>query len=163
EADATLPPMLELEPSFDGAATHDVTVLRGYAICTVPRSGSNWLGQLLASTGLLGHPLEYFNSPARRALTDPKYPDDPRLQVARVLTTGPISNGIYGVKLFVSQFREIQDGVRLTRDLPNLRFILLRRRDLLGQAISWARALQTNQYRADQPVQGERIYDGPFI
>jgi LPS sulfotransferase NodH len=137
--------------------------LRGYVICTVPRSGSNWLGQLLASTGRLGQPLEYFNAAARRALTDPDYPDNPRLQVERVLTMGSTPNGIYGLKLFAPQFREIEKGVRLTRDLPNLRFLFLRRRDLLGQAISWTRALQANQYRASQPLQGEWTYDGPFI
>jgi LPS sulfotransferase NodH len=32
---------------------------RGYAICTSGRSGSNVLCQYLASTGLLGKPLEY--------------------------------------------------------------------------------------------------------
>ncbi|MGP8122502.1 MAG: Stf0 family sulfotransferase [Xanthobacteraceae bacterium] len=36
---------------------------RGYAICTMPRSGSNFLCQLLASSGCLGRPLEYFNGP----------------------------------------------------------------------------------------------------
>lgn len=36
---------------------------RGFAICTAPRSGSNFLSQLVASTGQLGRPREYFNGP----------------------------------------------------------------------------------------------------
>jgi LPS sulfotransferase NodH len=49
--------------------------LKGYAICATPRSGSNFLSQLLESTGRLGRPLEYFNGPARRELTWPDYPE----------------------------------------------------------------------------------------
>src|SRR5215216_1000850 len=155
--------MLIFRPLISPKTDADIRIVRGYAICTVPRSGSNWLGQLLTSTGVLGNPLEYFNGAARRQLTDPLYPDDPQQQVELLLTMGKTPNGIYGVKLFASQFQEIESKIRLTRDLPNLRFIFLRRRDLLGQAISWARALQTNQYRANQPVQGESSYDRVFI
>jgi trehalose 2-sulfotransferase len=132
---------------------------RGYAICTAPRSGSNWLGQLLQSTGVLGTPLEYFNGPARRILDDPTYPDDPNRQVERVLTMGRTPNGVYALKIFANQFRAIESHIRLTRALPNLRFVFLRRRDVLGQAISWSRALQTNQYRSTQPVSGPATYD----
>jgi LPS sulfotransferase NodH len=160
--------IIRRDGSVDASIACDMTdgdseILRGYAICTVPRSGSNWLGQLLASTGLLGNPLEYFNGVARRLLTDPLYPDDPQQQVARILTTGRSANGIYGFKLFAPQFQQIEGKVSLSRDLPNLRFILLRRQDVLRQAISWVRALQTNQYRASQPVQGGRDYDRAFI
>lgn len=132
---------------------------RGYAICTAPRSGSNWLGQLLQSTGVLGTPLEYFNGPARRILDDPTYPDDPNRQVERILTMGRTPNGVYALKIFANQFRAIESHIRLTRALPNLQFVFLRRRDVLGQAISWSRALQTNQYRSTQPVSGPATYD----
>ena len=155
--------MSTLRSLTSSQANGDVHALRGYAICTVPRSGSNWLGQLLGSTGVLGNPLEYFNGPGRRQLTDPSYPDDPQQQVERVLTMGKTPNGIYGVKLFAPQFQEIESRVRLSRDLPNLRFIFLRRQDVLGQAISWARALQTHQYRTTQAVQGDMFYDPALI
>ena len=38
----------------------------GYAICTIGRSGSSYLCQLLESTGVLGLPREYFNTATRR-------------------------------------------------------------------------------------------------
>ncbi|MFC3323304.1 Stf0 family sulfotransferase [Mesorhizobium cantuariense] len=47
--------------------------------------------------------------------------------------------------------------------LPNLRFILLSRRDLLGQAISWARALQTSQYRSTQTASQEPVFHAELV
>ncbi|RZJ40554.1 MAG: hypothetical protein EON87_17890 [Brevundimonas sp.] len=47
--------------------------------------------------------------------------------------------------------------------LPGLRLVYLSRNDLLGQAISWARALQTKQYRSTQPRRGEAVYDSELI
>jgi LPS sulfotransferase NodH len=47
--------------------------------------------------------------------------------------------------------------------LPNLHFVYLTRDDLLGQAISWARALQTEQYRSTQPAKRPAVYDADLI
>jgi trehalose 2-sulfotransferase len=137
--------------------------LSGYAICTAPRSGSNYLSQVLASTGKLGNPLEYFNAPARRVLDDPSYPDDPIEQTRRIKTVGATSNGVYGLKLFASQHDQIADRISWTRELPALQFVSLRRDDLIAQAISWSRALQTGQYRATQPVQKPAEYNAHHI
>jgi len=137
----------------------DEVALRGYVICTAPRSGSNWLGQLLSSTGVLGHPLEYFNAPGRRRISDPSFPGQPEDQVQRVLTSGRTANGVYCVKMFAVQFRKVARSIRLTRKLPELRFVTLTRRDTLGQAISWARALQTEQYRGTQAVRSAPVYN----
>ncbi len=137
--------------------------LTGYAICTAPRSGSNFLCQVLASTGKLGNPLEYFNGPARRVLEDPSYPDDPSQQAKRILTTGASANGVYGLKLFAFQHDQIAARIRWTEALPQLQFVFLRRNDLVGQAISWSRALQTGQYRATQPAMGQPDYSAHHI
>jgi len=136
---------------------------RGYAICTSPRSGSNLFGQYLSSTGVLGKPLEYFNGPGRRALGYPGYPDDPRRQIDWILSEGATPNGIYGVKIFPAQFDEVRKSIPWTQLLPNLVFVLLKRRDLLGQAISHVRAIQTQQYRSTQLAQGVPCYDGVHI
>jgi LPS sulfotransferase NodH len=47
--------------------------------------------------------------------------------------------------------------------LPNLHFVYLSREDLLGQAISSARALQTGQYRSTQRVKQVAIYNPDLI
>jgi LPS sulfotransferase NodH len=136
---------------------------RGYAVCTSGRSGSNLLCQYLSSTGLLGHPLEYFNGAGRRMLGYPDFPDEPEKQTDWILTTGATSNGIYGVKLFPWQLDLIAPSIRWSRLLPNLAFVFLKRRDLLGQAISALRAAQTQQWRATMPAQAPATYDGQQI
>jgi trehalose 2-sulfotransferase len=136
---------------------------RGYAICTVPRSGSNFVGQVLASTGLLGRPLEYFNGPGRRHFEDPTFPDDPEMQIGRILSDGATPNGIYAVKLFPFQLDAVQERIKWTSLLPQLHFVHLVRRDMLAQALSWSRAIQTVQYRHDQVPQATPNYDATHI
>jgi LPS sulfotransferase NodH len=136
---------------------------RGYAICTSGRSGSNLLCQYLSSTGMLGNPLEYFNGSGRRLLGYPEYPDDPSQQIEWILTEGATPNGIYGLKIFPAQVEQIEKSIRWTELLPNLKFVLLKRHDILGQALSAVRALQTEQWRASMPARGPAQYDGAQI
>jgi LPS sulfotransferase NodH len=135
----------------------------GYAICAVGRSGSNLLCQYLSSTGSLGHPLEYFNAAARRILGYPDFPDQPDKQIDCVLTIGATANGIYGIKVFPAQLDLVAKAILWTRLLPNLQFVRLTRHDLLGQAISLARATQTGQWRAIMTPQRPESYDGAKI
>jgi LPS sulfotransferase NodH len=136
---------------------------RGYAICTSGRSGSNLLCQYLSSTGMLGNPLEYFNGGGRRLLGYPEYPDDPSKQIDWIVTEGATPNGIYGLKIFPAQVEQIEKSIRWTELLPDLKFVLLKRRDILGQALSAVRALQTEQWRASMPARGPALYDGAQI
>jgi len=119
---------------------------RGYVVCATPRSGSNYLCQLLASTGVLGVPREYFNAPGRRAYDDPNYPEDPRQQLAQVTSTGATPNGVYGFKTHPFQLQSL--AIDPFRELPGLCAVRLIRNDLVGQAISWWRVQQTGQHRA---------------
>jgi LPS sulfotransferase NodH len=137
--------------------------MRGYVLCTAPRTGSNWIGELCASTGALGYPLEYFNTEARRVLTDPEYPDDRSAQVRWILTRGASPNGVYGLKIFPWQHDLIAPRMRWTEALPDLRFVHLRRRDLLGQALSAVRAEQTGSWRSTSAGTGEPRYDGAAV
>ncbi|MEI8701083.1 MAG: hypothetical protein EOR99_19070 [Mesorhizobium sp.] len=136
---------------------------RGYSICTSPRSGSNFLCQNLSSTGMLGHPLEYFNWRGRRYFDDPNFPEDVVGQVKKILTMGATPNRIYGLKIFAHQYDWISREIDWCDALPSLRFIYLSRRDLLGQAISWAKALQTGQYRSTQPAGQTAAFDAELI
>jgi LPS sulfotransferase NodH len=136
---------------------------RGYAICTSGRSGSNLLCQYLSSTGLLGNPLEYFNGSGRRLLGYPEYPDDPSKQIDWIVTEGATPNGIYGLKIFPAQVEQVEKSIRWTELLPDLKFVLLKRRDILGQALSAVRAMQTEQWRASMPARGPALYDGAQI
>nr|WP_276208732.1 Stf0 family sulfotransferase [Caulobacter sp. 17J65-9] len=135
--------------------------MRGYAVCAAPRAGTNLLCQVLASTGVLGRPLEYFNGPGRRSWDIPDYPDEPRRQLEAVVRHGRTPNGIYGLKLFAFQSDAL--GLPWASVLPELRFVHLRRRDLLGQALSWARAHQTGAFRADAADVRTPAYDADLI
>lgn len=136
---------------------------RGYMICATPRSGSNYLSQLLASTGVLGTPREYFNAPGRRHYDDPTYPDDPHEQLRQIMTTGRTPNGIYAVKAHPFQLAALGGRVDPLTELPDLRFVLLQRRDLIAQAISWSRAQQTKQHRTTDLQQQECRYHQAHI
>ena len=130
----------------------DGSVRRGYAICAEARSGSIFFSRILQSTGALGMPWEWFHDPGWvRALADP-------LHFEAVLDSATTPNGVYALKLFSPQF-ELATKLRWAERLPNLHFVYLERADLLGQAISLARALQTGQYKSDQPALGEARYD----
>jgi trehalose 2-sulfotransferase len=137
--------------------------MRGYAICTAPRSGSNYLCQLLTSTGKLGAPLEYFNGPSRRILDDPDYPDRPKAQIEKILTAGSTPNRVYGLKLFNYQHTAVSAQIDWPAKLPRLKYVYLSRNDRIGQAISWSKAKQTGQYRASQPALGKPLYDAAEI
>lgn len=134
----------------------------GYAVCTVGRSGSNWLAQVLASTDELGNPIEYFNAVARRR-TDPDYPEDARAQVAKILTAGCSPNGVYGVKVFAAQLAVVASQIKWTEHLPNLKLVRWKRRDLLGQALSRQRATQTWKWRSSSPEKAPAKYEGKAI
>ena len=131
----------------------------GYVICATPRSGSNYLCQLLASTGQLGNPLEYFNAVGRRKYTDPNYPKDPRAQIDIIRSMGATPNGIYAVKVLPLQYQRARRKVDLFRQLPNPKFLRLRRSDLLGQAISLSRAEQSGQITSADRARRKPIYD----
>jgi LPS sulfotransferase NodH len=135
---------------------------RGYAICTEPRSGSILLCQLLASTGLLGNPTEYFDEVVvkRRGVTD--YPSDPEAQLVMIPRLGATPNGVYGLKVFSRHF----DATRHTRwpeRLPRLSFIHLTRVDVVGQAISHVRAMQTQQWTSRREARVEPVYNFELI
>jgi LPS sulfotransferase NodH len=136
---------------------------RGYVICATPRSGSNYLCQLLASTGVLGVPREYFNAPGRRAYDDPNYPEDPHQQLAQITSTGATPNGIYAFKVHPFQLEGLKGTIDPFRELPKLRVVRLLRNDLLGQAISWWRAQQTGQHRASDSALKTAEYDEGHI
>ena len=137
--------------------------MKGYAICTTIRSGSTWLAELLASTGKLGRPAEYFSTKFQKRVTSPDYPDTIRGQIAYALEYGSTPNGIYGFKIYPMQLEGLSTRVAWTACFPDLGFVHFGRRDLLGQAISRVRVNQTLQWRSTLPVAALPRYDGDAI
>ncbi|WP_457330248.1 Stf0 family sulfotransferase [Rhizobacter sp. P5_C2] len=129
-----------------------------YVICSYPRSGSNYLCELLASTGTLGRPQDWFNGAGIRLRGDADYPLEPHAQLQQLLLRGGTGNGVHGMKMFCASFDRIA-GLDWPSALPQLHWIHLERQDLLGQAISDVRSTQTGQYRSTAPVQADPRFD----
>jgi LPS sulfotransferase NodH len=148
----------------------DSRAMRNYIICATARSGSNWLCELLASTGVAGRPEEHLWDPPG------SLPDPLARRWPCVLQAGTGSNGVFGLKLLPYQ------AERLERELPDIAgmagaplsavwrvtlgdpaYIALTRQDHLRQAISFLRAIQTEQWRSmDRPMRSPE-YDAEAL
>lgn len=141
-------------------------------ICALPRSGSSLLGALLHSSGAVGWPGEWFwredrerNSREWRVTRFEDY-------LARVLEAGTSPKGVFAVKLMWGYLHELlfelrrlggeydaDDVVVLRRFFPEPRFVWIRREDVVAEAVSWARAVQTGQWTAQQRATAEAAFD----
>lgn len=120
---------------------------KAYVMATTPRSGSTYFASRLWQAGDLGAPLEYLNpihvEQMMRRLEAPTYPAY-WLALQRVRTS---PNGVFGHKLFMPYYLEA--GRADPSLLPMLRSDLavhLYRRDKVAQAVSLARAQQTQAW-----------------
>lgn len=128
-----------------------------YVICTNPRSGSWLLAEGLESTGVAGHPREWFHEAAAQALCHKAGlpatagAGDNRF-LAAVKRAGQTANGVFGLKLHYYQFEEVQTklhllpgGAELARPrrfeaaFGKVRYLWLTRRDKARQAVSYHR------------------------
>lgn len=127
---------------------------RSCFVCGTPRSGSWLLCGLLASTGVAGRPHEWFwretedaNCHAWRISSFADY-------LARVRDAGTTPNGVFGSKLMwaylpdlLARLRQLggapSDRALIARQFPSPRFVWVRRDDIVAQAVSWAKAIQT--------------------
>jgi LPS sulfotransferase NodH len=120
-----------------------------YIVCSLPRSGSSLLCDVLASTELAGAPTEYFDRNQMEAFAQEWQVSglDDYLTALRAKKTSP--NGVLGLKAHFHQLRDVLEGRNLDAEFPGLRLVYVRRRDHVRQAISWARAIQTGQWASD--------------
>lgn len=75
---------------------------------------------------------------------------------------GATSNGVYGLKMFTEHF-DVTRQTRWCSRLPNLRYVRLERRDILGQAISLSIARQTGSYASWITERMEPVYDRKHV
>jgi LPS sulfotransferase NodH len=133
------------------------TQTTSYLVCATPRSGSSLLCGLLAGTGVAGRPEEYFwrgdeGSWSQRWGVS-GFADYLRAAIAHGSTT----NGVFGAKVMYGYLpdllgslvelpggRGLDDRSLLERVFPNLCCLWIWREDVVAQAVSWSKALQTN-------------------
>ena len=127
-----------------------------YLICSVPRTGSTLLCDLLFGTGVAGAPTELFHPDYMRRLRRRWGAETTEDYVQQLLArkTGP--NGVFGAKAHWGQYQQLFEQTDPRAVLPHLRLIFMTRRDRLRQAVSWVRALQTMRWHSIHPEQKER-------
>jgi len=107
---------------------------------------------------VLGRPVEFFRSATIAQAVE----RDPEGELQRKLERACTPNGVYGLKVFSTQF-DLAEKTNWADRLPNLRFVHLERLDLLGQAISQVRATQTMQFESSKGAIREPYYDRAAI
>jgi LPS sulfotransferase NodH len=137
-----------------------------YFVCATPRTGSSLLLGLLESTGVAGRPQAYFRAPDELRWADrwqlPRTAEggfDYADYVRAALAAGRTENGVFGAKLMWGTLDEVVEELAashpdlagnevalLNRAFGRTRFVLLRRDDVLAQAVSWLRAEQTDKW-----------------
>jgi trehalose 2-sulfotransferase len=150
-----------------------------YLLCGTPRTGSTLLCGLLASTGVAGRPESYFREPDERVMArrlgvavggDGSFDYRRFARAARAVGSTP--NGVFAARVMWGTVDRIVAGLdpgpRRRRDLEvlveafgPLRMVHLRREDVVGQAVSWARAEQTGYWQdGDRPAAEPRFDRG---
>ena len=128
-----------------------------YIIASTMRTGSYLLCEGLEATGRAGHPREIF-CPERRENYAGEWQLPPNLSFAdflrAALQKSTTENGVCGMKIHGHHIGPLarecgmpSDSWTVLRELfPQARYVHLRRRDRRAQAISWYRAVITNEW-----------------
>lgn len=137
-------------PPYEGKPTSP------YIICSTARSGSTLLCDLLAATKVLGVPHEYLNIPkhgrqliARLCQNSPE-PASREEYFDVIQRHRTSANGVFGLKAHINQCLVFFQEGFLTGYFGDLKYIHIRRRDTLGQAISMSIATQTDSWTSHE-------------
>lgn len=131
-----------------------------YLLATVPRAGSTHFSHVLWQTGCLGAPLEYLNFEPTGPYGFAANSAPAQLNLWHsVLRRRTSPNGVFGLKAFPIQFEALNHdnppllqevlAAMLPRGGPR-HIVYLRRRDLLAQTVSYARAAMSGVWRKEQ-------------
>jgi LPS sulfotransferase NodH len=123
---------------------------RFYCICFSCRSGSTFLANDLVHCGL-GEPFEHFQ--------EPRLPKDrPLARTIRDIVEAS-DDRVFGFKIALNQIYSLTERLRREGDLsvtsdlrtifPGLRFVNVRRTDKVAQAVSYWRAVMTDQWHVE--------------
>lgn len=116
-----------------------------YLVVAPARSGSTLLAHILRRTHMMGRPKEFFNRSWMHQMLGGDPPTATQcFQYAS--ENGRTHNGCLGIKFIGTQLQFAARNCALDEWLPQRHWIRLRRRDLIGQAVSHAIAKQTGAW-----------------
>jgi LPS sulfotransferase NodH len=121
-----------------------------YLVCSIPRSGSSLLCQLLGGTGHAGAPAEFFHPEKMDALKRHWGVEELDAYLRELLARKTSPNGVFGAKAHWGQYQPAVGDADPRSVFPNVVPVSITRRDRLRQAISWVRALQTLKWNTEQ-------------
>jgi trehalose 2-sulfotransferase len=143
-----------------------------YVIASIQRSGTHLLCSILRSTGVAGSPGEFFLSKPGQTWEKRWHAPSRLAYVERVLRQNTAANGVFGTVVMWSYFERM---LQMLEEIPaygNLnaaqilaaafgepKYIWMRRRNRLEQAVSWAMACQTRVWaqKAEEKPQARTI------
>lgn len=162
-----------------------------YLVCASQRSGTTLLCRALADTGIAGRPEEYFLAVDERELPGWGCWEDGPFGLAYqardrqhyleiVNELGATPNGTFGAKLMwnnvpwavakfreLPRFRDLDRAAGIHAAFPDLHVVHVVRRDIVRQAVSWARMVQDGVWVVsdDEPARptGTPHYDFDLI
>jgi LPS sulfotransferase NodH len=127
-----------------------------YIIASTQRSGTHLLCSILRSTGIAGSPEEFFMSKPGETWEERWNAPSRAGYIERVLQDNTGANGVFGAVVMWSYFERMLQmlqelpeynrfsGAKLLAELFNRpKYIWMRRRNRVEQAVSWAMASQT--------------------
>lgn len=150
---------------------------QSYIVAATPRTGSSLLCEGLEATGIAGCPAEVFAPDFRGRwykywLLSQSASFSDYLDAA--FRHGTTNNGMYGLKIqwmhiavlarklsFVGNSDDVLESL-----FPDAAFVNIVRRDRRAQALSWFRAITTNEwwrFKGDQKTPIEPIFDGDTV
>jgi LPS sulfotransferase NodH len=165
-------------PPADAHALSAVQATSSIVICSLPRSGSWLLAEALDRTGVAGHAREYLRPELERG-----YARDWGVAAGDVhdftrgmLRAGTTAGGVFALKVhwhdcmrYLARARASgyggNDADVLRAVLPAPRFVHIVRRDTVRQAVSWARALDSDawwQVDGDSAANAAERWDPDF-
>jgi trehalose 2-sulfotransferase len=133
---------------------HRTPMRKSYIVASSPRSGSTYLCRLLGQSGLLGTPSEVLNPGFDlRGFKNRFKVSSPADYIAELIARRTAKSGVFGLKAHFENFEGfLKEYPELLDVLSPVTYIYINRRDRVAQAVSMARALQTNQWSS----QGEK-------
>jgi trehalose 2-sulfotransferase len=158
---------LETHPS--GLTTREKRPQLTCVICTFPRTGSTLLSHGLRDTGLAGCPTEYFGPTGEaRFASEWGLPANYSLRtyLRAIATNTSTKNGVMAVKLMIPHLtqllrrartefgEELSENELVAECFPNPKFIFLHRENLVRQAVSFIKAINTFQFESGQRPAG---------
>lgn len=121
---------------------------RTYIIASTYRSGSTHLCMRLWGTGVLGAPFEYLNYENEMRVLQSRFKaTSPQDYLRKLMQHRTSANGVFGIKVHFPHFSAaLRRYPELLSDLAPVQFIYIKRRDVVAQAVSLAKAFQTRAW-----------------